>query len=85
MFLQNYTVLNWIIAFDINNLKLTIKKIVCILPQYLPLALAVEEYINLCDGILHEATLLLAANIHITTSGTLFWGCMAQVNNSAIQ
>ena len=52
--------------------KLTIKNIVCNLPQNFPLALAVAEYISWCEGILHDATLLLAANIHTTTSGMVF-------------
>ena len=56
--------------------ELTVKKTVCILPQDFPLALVVGEYISLWEGILHDATLLLAANIQMITSGTLFWGCV---------
>lgn len=54
--------------------ELTAKKTVCILPQNFPLAFVVVEYIRVCEGILHDATLLLAANIHMITSGMLFWG-----------
>ena len=45
------------------------------LPQFLPLAMAVEEYMISWDGILCTATRLFPASIQITTSGMQFWGC----------
>lgn len=55
--------------------ELTVRLIVCSLPQYFPRNLPTGEYINSCEGIRLTATRLLFDSIQMTTSGTEFWGC----------